>query len=79
MKQCKTKYNIVSHHAQVSFIVKDELVLPHVLYLRHILWEQEGLLYGRGYVTPNAAIEVPYKGIVSQGLPTEHRSWQPCL
>ena len=77
MKQCKKK--MVSHHAQVSFIVKDELVLPHVLYLSHILWEQQGLLYGRGYVTPNAAIEVPYGGIVSQGLPTKHRGWQPRL
>ena len=55
----KKKKKSTSYHVQVSFIVEDKLILPHVLYLGHIFWEQQSLLYGRGYMAPYAAVEVP--------------------
>ena len=47
------------YHCQISFAIKEHFILSHILQLGHIPWKQQSLLHGRGYMVPNAAVEVP--------------------
>jgi len=47
------------YHAQMSFTVEEDLILPHAPQVGHIFWEQQGLLHGRGNLAPNVPVEVP--------------------
>ena len=47
------------YHAQISFTIEEDFILPHAPQLGHVLWEQQGLLHDRGNVAPNASVEVP--------------------
>ena len=61
----KKKKDSAPYHAQVSFIVEDEFILPRILDFGYVSWEQQGLLYCRGYEAPNAAVEVLNRCIIS--------------
>ena len=49
----------MSYHDQISFEVKENLVLPNVLQLGHILRKQQSPLHVLGDVAPNTPVEIP--------------------
>ena len=54
----KKKVGLTFCHAQISFTVEEDLILPYALQVGHIFWEQQGLFHGRGDVAPNAPVKV---------------------
>ena len=68
---------LTSYHAQISFTVGEDLILPHASQVGHIFWEQQGLLHSWGNMAPNAPVEVPKWCIIPQGLPVVHGCWKP--
>ena len=45
-KKREKKEGLTFYHAQISFTIEEDLILPHAPQLGHILWKQQGLLHG---------------------------------